>query len=287
MTLATLHGSDAQTRLQHAVRTLKETGFWTHTDLRRDVVHHITQAGTYEIAPQDGDRVFIIADNDATITEKTRNATTAVTIIVGENAHVTYASHTGGHTTITRFAHLADDASIHWIDLSDGEHVSAHVTTYLAGKGSDARFASCFLGTDDQRYSVESDMIHAGDNSTSHMLTRAALLGHSRGSYDGLIKILPQAKNCDAYQRGECLLLSKDARMHAEPNLEIGNEEVKCSHGVSLSRIDEEQLFYFRARGIATRDAQKLIVEGFFADIIDQLPHGADTARAQVARRIA
>ncbi len=283
-----LHGADAQPLLQRAIRTLKDTGFWHATPAHRDLVLHLTADGTYRVEPQDGDRVVILIGDgvQATILERTNPGHIAIDLLVGENATITYVSVSEASVTATRFAHLARDASIRWLDVADGTHVDQHTITYLAGTGADASFASCFLGTGGQSYRVNSEMIHAGNGSTSNMLTRAALLDKSTGSYDGLIRILPHAKGCDAYQRGEFLLLSPDARMRAEPNLEIGNPEVKCSHGVSLTRVDEEQLFYFLARGIPVDDARRLIVEGFFAKIIDRLPSGAQEIKQLFSKRV-
>src|SRR5256885_1492185 len=79
---------------------------------------------------------------------------------------------------------------------------------------------------------------------SSHMLTRAVLLEKSKGMYRGLIRILPGASKCDAYQREDALLLGDESRMDAVPILEIKNDDVKCSHGVTLGQVNEEQLFY-------------------------------------------
>ncbi len=283
-----LHGPDAQSAIHEAVRTLKDTGFWLPHHAHRDVVIRITQAGTTHITPHDGDRTLIIVDSgiEATISEESVDATCAIDILTGADSHVRYLATVRGRSSVTRLPHTEADASLHWVSYAQGENARSTTTTYLAGKGSDAKFSGCFLGTDTQEYAMSSTMIHAGDKSTSNMLTRAALLGASIGSADGLIRILPHAKGCDAYQRGEALLLSKDARMRAEPNLEIANPEVKCSHGVSLSRIDDDKLFYFLARGIPKSEAIILVVEGFFATIIDQFKDDAADLKTALAARI-
>ena len=275
----------AHETVRSAKRALKRTGFWTPR-AGNEILLHITEPGAHLLEPKENDSILIIIDENAeTIILERGAGSYAIDIVAGPNARVTYASETRSAASADRFAHLGDDASIRWVDVPGGERVTANVTTYL-GRGSDARLASCFLGTDEQSNRINAVMIHAGDNSTSNMLTRGALLGSSSGAYDGLIRILPDARGCDAYQRGEFLILSSDARMHAQPNLEIGNDAVKCSHGVSLSRVDEEQLFYFKARGIQEGEAITLIVEGFFAAIIDQLPD-ATAARGRIASRIA
>jgi len=161
-----------------------------------------------------------------------------------------------------------------------------NVTSYLEGTGSGAEYRSLFLGVGHERYDVKSSMVHLGDRSTSNMLTRAAMLGKSKGKYEGLIKIDVNAKGCDAYQKEDTLLLSEDARMDATPNLEISNEDVKCSHGVSLGQVDEEKLFYFLSRGISRNRAVRLIVQGFFDEVLQPMGDRAKEIRDQIASRL-
>ena len=89
------------------------------------------------------------------------------------------------------------------------------------------------------------------------MKTRSGMLDERPGRYEGLIKIDKNAAGCEADQKEDTLLISPDAKMVATPNLEICNEDVRCSHGVSLSQLDAEKIFYFRRRGLKEADASK------------------------------
>ena len=125
------------------------------------------------------------------------------------------------------------------------------------------------------------------NNSTSNMVTRSVMLDKSSGRYEGLIRIDKDAAGCDAYQKEDTLLLSPDANMDATPNLEISNEDVRCSHGVSLSQLDEEKIFYFRSRGIPKKAAVDLVIHGFFDEILDRMGPYASDVRKQLFGRLA
>lgn len=282
-----LKGKDAEPIERELIRAMKGTGVWGQPKAHRTRIFHMTADAEIGIIPQDGDHLLILVEQGVTvrIRDEGVGGTYAVDLHLKDGANVTYAATDDGRTHARRIARLERDAQLAWALFSEGKMIEEHVTTYLAGSGASATFHGCFLGKDAEEYDVRSSMIHAGDRSSSTMLTRAALTGESKGSSDGLIRIAKDAKGCDAYQRGEAVLLSKGARMRAQPNLEIGNEDVKCSHGVSLTRLDDEQLFYFKARGIGKRDATRLIVAGFFAAVIDRFPD-ADGLRARIAKRL-
>lgn len=230
----------------------------------------IAESGEFFLSPSDGEAHVIVIESgvEATILEE-GNGSFTVDIVVKENAQAKYRSASASEAE--RFAYLEENARIFWTDAAIRGATSI-VTSYLAGKGSDAQFQSVFLGKGEERYTIKSRMIHMGDKSTSNMLTRSVMLDSARGEYEGLIRIDENAAGCDAYQKEETLLLSRGARMDATPNLEISNEDVRCSHGVSLGQIDEEKLFYLASRGIGRAEAIQLIVKGFFSTILDGTP---------------
>jgi Fe-S cluster assembly protein SufD len=87
-----------------------------------------------------------------------------------------------------------------------------------------------------------------------------------------LIKVEEGAQKTDAYQQNRNLVLSRTARADSIPNLEIAANDVRCTHGATVSQVEEEHLFYLQARGLPRSEAQNLIVEGFFRPIIDRVP---------------
>ena len=112
---------------------------------------------------------------------------------------------------------------------------------------------------------------HIAPHGKSNLLFKNALLDNSKAIFSGLIKVDPAAQNTDSFQTNRNLLLSKEAEADSLPGLEILANEVKCSHGATTSKIDEQELFYLQSRGISKSIAEKLIVLGFFEDIIGQV----------------
>lgn len=284
-----LTGGRARALAGDAEELFDQCGFWIPSS-GETVVLRIPDIRLHtspiEISPRSGQRHTIIVEPGTEVLLIERGiGDYSVDILVQENAKIRYFSTSTGNTRTRRFAYLEKDASILWIDAAFGERVDAEVTTFLAGEGSNAEFTSVFLGKDEEQYTIKSRMVHSGNKSTSNMLTRAVLLDCSRGDYEGMIRILPHAAGCDAYQKEDTLLLSSEAKMDAQPNLEISNEDVRCSHGVGLGRIDDEKLFYLLSRGIPKTKAIQLIVEGFFGQIIDRMgTHGDPVKKRLVAR---
>ena len=92
--------------------------------------------------------------------------------------------------------------------------------------------------------------------------------------FRGIIRVHPGAQGTDAYQTNRNLLLSEDARADSLPNLEIEADDVKCSHGASVSQLDSEALFYLLSRGMSRYQAERLVVVGFLGDVLSRLPLG-------------
>ncbi|MGC8834380.1 MAG: SufD family Fe-S cluster assembly protein, partial [Armatimonadota bacterium] len=109
---------------------------------------------------------------------------------------------------------------------------------------------------------------HVAPHTTSNLLYRAALRDEARSVYAGLIHVRPEAVRADAYQANRNLLLSKEARADSLPKLEIETDDVRCTHGATVGPVDEEQAFYLMSRGLSKAEAERMIVEGFFEDVI-------------------
>lgn len=112
---------------------------------------------------------------------------------------------------------------------------------------------------------------HKAPHTTSDLLIKAVLADRGRLEYDGLIKIDKKAMHANAYQRQENLLLSDEAHVESKPELEIGANEVRCTHGATMGMIDEDQVFYLMSRGLSRPDSEGLIVEGFLASALERV----------------
>jgi Fe-S cluster assembly protein SufD len=116
---------------------------------------------------------------------------------------------------------------------------------------------------------------HSLPRGTSRQLYKGVLAGRSRGVFRGRVRVRPDAQLSDARQQNPNLLLSDGAEIDAKPQLEIHADDVKCSHGSAIGRVDENALFYLRARGIDEPAARALLVRGFAAEVLAALPEPA------------
>jgi len=129
---------------------------------------------------------------------------------------------------------------------------------------------------------------HAAPKTTSDLLFKGAVLDHAKSVYTGLIRIRPNAKGSVAFQTNRNLTLSEGSWAESVPNLEIETNDVKCSHASTVGPIDEEQRFYLESRGIPPEVAERLVVLGFFDEVLEQLPVGplASELRARVGAKL-
>ena len=145
------------------------------------------------------------------------------------------------------------------------------VESVLKGPGSFSEMLGLYFADANQHFAQRTLQSHNAPNSTSDLLYKGALKESSRSEYSGLIKVLPGAQGTDAYQANRNLVLSEEAIARSIPQLEIEANEVRCTHGATVSPVEEEHLFYLMSRGIDRVTAQKLVVFGFFGDVLDRI----------------
>jgi Fe-S cluster assembly protein SufD len=141
----------------------------------------------------------------------------------------------------------------------------------LAGDGAEFENSSITLGRKNQLFDQRTMQQHLSRNGKSTLTFKNALLDKSKSVFSGLIKVENDAQNTNAYQTNRNLLLSDNAEADSMPGLEILANEVKCSHGATTSKIDEQELFYLLSRGISRSVAERLIVLGFFEEVIEKI----------------
>ena len=142
--------------------------------------------------------------------------------------------------------------------------------TRIEGTGADVKMYSLTVAEESQEFDQRTFQTHNAGNAVSDLLYKNALLDKSRTIFSGLIKVAEGAQQTDAYQTNRNLLLDPTAEANALPGLEILANDVKCSHGATTGNVDRRELFYMMQRGIAKRDAMKLMVFGFFEEVIEQ-----------------
>ena len=155
----------------------------------------------------------------------------------------------------------------------------------LVGRGASGTLLAAYLGDGEQMLDFRTFQDHAAPDTTSELLFKGALADHSRSVYTGLIRVRPDARGTVAFQTNRNLKLSEHAWAESVPNLEIENNDVKCSHASAVGPVDPEQRFYLESRGVPTAEAEKLIVAGFFDDVLGRFPDQAvaDHIRDEIA----
>ncbi|HEV2756025.1 MAG TPA: Fe-S cluster assembly protein SufD [Actinomycetota bacterium] len=162
------------------------------------------------------------------------------------------------------------------------------VESVLKGEGSFSEMLGLYFADSDQHFAQRTLQEHAAPHATSDLLYKGALKERSRSEYSGLIKVAKGAQGTDAYQANRNLVLSEDALAHSIPQLEIEANEVRCTHGATVSPVEEEHLFYLMSRGIDRVTAQKLVVFGFFGEVLDRirLPQVRDDLSDSIAAKV-
>ncbi len=139
----------------------------------------------------------------------------------------------------------------------------------IMGDGCETLLAGMAIGTGEQHIDNCSNVNHRAAHCQSQQLFKYVLDDKSTGAFEGSILVTPEAPFTEAYQSNRNILASTDARMHTKPQLEIYNDEVKCSHGATTGQLDASALFYMRTRGISEQEARTMLMQAFMVDVID------------------
>lgn len=141
----------------------------------------------------------------------------------------------------------------------------------LAARGSRAEVTVLYIGRNKDETNMSITLVHEAPETYGRVIIKAALFDESRLIVHGMLEIQEGAKGADSYLLAKALLVSPKARAEIRPELEILTDEVKASHGTSIGRIDERQLFYLQSRGIAEEEAKRLLLAEFFRDVTSGL----------------
>jgi Fe-S cluster assembly protein SufD len=181
-------------------------------------------------------------------------------------------------------ARLERDANLDWIFGAIGSRLTKNFTELdLAGQGSTGRMSGFYFTDGRQHLDHDTQQNHFAPNTTSDLLFKGALKGKSRSVWQGMIYVAPGAQKTDGYQANRNLVLDDQARADSIPGLEILADDVRCTHGATVGKMEEEPLFYLKSRGIPQEEAERLIVEGFFDPIMQRIPFEGVRERFQAA----
>jgi len=214
----------------------------------------------------------------------------ATEIIVGPGAKLRFVNLQDWGKGVWHFAHqravIGRDASLQWTIAALGSRlakVNQHVG--LTGEGGSCQVNGVLFTEGKQHLTYHTLQHHEAPRCHSDFLYKAALQDRSRTVWRGMIKVDPGAQKTDGYQRNDNLLLSDHARADSIPGLEIEADDVRCTHGSTSGKVDEELIFYAMTRGFTRREAVRMIVSGFFQQIFDRIT--IDSVREALGHAIA
>jgi Fe-S cluster assembly protein SufD len=170
-----------------------------------------------------------------------------------------------------------------------GRFARLRMEAILQGAGSSARLRGLFFGTGRQGFDFRTLQDHLAPHTTSDLLYKGALRDAARSVYVGVVRVEKEARGTSANQANRNLLLSEKARATSEPILEIENNDIlRCSHGATVGPVDPEHLFYLTSRGIPKAVAERMLVQGFLSEVLDQIPvaYARQVVEEELARRI-
>lgn len=200
----------------------------------------------------------------------------AVEIIVKPGANLRYVNLQDWGRGVWHVAHhratVDRDAAIQWTVAALGSRFSqVSQKVSLVGKGAHSQVNGVLFTQDNQHLTYNTHQHHQAAHCRSDFLYKAALQDKSRTVWRGMIGVDPGAQKTDGYQRNDNLLLSDQARADSIPGLEILADDVRCTHGSTSGKVDEELIFYAQSRGFTRKEAVRMIVTGFFQQIFDRI----------------
>ncbi|MCE3286827.1 MAG: FeS assembly protein SufD [Gaiellaceae bacterium] len=200
----------------------------------------------------------------------------AVEIVVQQAAKVEYVSVQNLSRSTWHFAsHHASvdrDAELDWVAGGFGSGKGkVRIQNDLIGQGATSRVTGAYFADGTQHLDYDTFQEHMAPSTTSDFAFKGALRDTARAVWRGMIRVEEGAQKTNAYQENRNLLLSKSAHADSIPGLEIMANDVRCTHGATLGQVDRDQLFYLMTRGLTRAEAERLIVRGFFQDVLDRV----------------
>jgi Fe-S cluster assembly protein SufD len=217
----------------------------------------------------------------------------AVEVFLRQDAHFTFITlqeWMGNVIDISTQRALMDrDATLDWLVVGMGEGLTkTNIESALRGPGANSQMLGILWGYGKQQTDYHTVQDHIAPHTTSDLLYKSALTDEARSVFSGRIRVDKGAQGTDAYQANRNILLSEKASAYPSPNLEIEANEVRCTHGATVGKVDQDQLFYLMSRGIPLDVATRIVVEGFYEDVLQREPVASirDNLRELIARKL-
>jgi Fe-S cluster assembly protein SufD len=221
-------------------------------------------------------RFAVIEEYASTSSELSAYSNAAVEIVVQQGAKVEYVSVQNLSRATWHFAshhaRVERDAELDWVAGGFGSAKGkVRIQNDLAGPGATSRVTGAYFADGTQHLDYDTFQEHMAPSTTSDFAFKGVLRDTARAVWRGMIRVEEGAQKTNAYQENRNLLLSKTAHADSIPGLEILANDVRCTHGATLGQVDRDQLFYLMTRGLSRAEAERLIVRGFFQDVLDRV----------------
>lgn len=209
---------------------------------------------------------------------KTQSAYIGATeLLVGEAANLRYVALQNWNRQTFEFSHqrarVGQNANLDWIVGTMGSQLAKlYLEIELDGKGANGRMSGMFFADKDQLFDHDTQQNHNAPLTTSDLLFKGAAKDHARTVWQGMIKSMPKMQKINGFQASRNLVLSEDARMDGIPGLEIEADDVACSHAATFGTLEAEPIFYLMSRGIPRAEAELMLSEGFFDELLQRIP---------------
>ncbi|MCZ0870990.1 Fe-S cluster assembly protein SufD [Peribacillus sp. AS_2] len=229
------------------------------------------------IVAEDNSSVTYVENYFSTVESNEGVANIVTEVFANANAKVQYGAvdtlSKGFTTYVNRRGVAGRDARIEWALglMNDGNTISDN-TTYLMGDGSHGDTKTVVVGRGEQRQNFTTAIIHYGKRSEGYILKHGVMKESASSIFNGIGKIEYGATKANAEQESRVLMLSEKARGDANPILLIDEDDVTAGHAASVGRVDPLQLYYLMSRGITKKEAERLVIHGFLAPVVNELP---------------
>lgn len=243
-------------------------------------------------------RILIVAESHSQVSfvdeclspdfESPTLVSTAVELFSRAGAQVQYVSlqrmGKGGFYLANQRTLAERDSTLDTLNVALGGSVGrVDLNARLLGPGANSDMLGLYFGDHDQHFDFNTSQDHVAPHAHSDLLYKGALDDTARGVFRGIIRVHEGAQGTDAYQTNRNLILSDRAVATSLPNLEIGADDVRCSHGATVGQLDAEALFYLMSRGLNREQAERLVVLGFLGEVLSRLPLGGVTEKVTKA----
>ena len=245
------------------------------------------QTGQFErtlIVAEEGATVSYLEGCTAPMRDENQLHASVVELVALDDADIKYstvqnwypgdAEGKGGiYNFVTKRGRAGNRAKISWTQVETGSAITwKYPSVILQGDDSVGEFYSVAVTTAFQQADTGTKMIHIGKNTKSTILAKGISAGKAQSTYRGQVKVLRSAEGARNFTQCDSLLIGSECGAHTFPYVEVKNETAQVEHEASTSKIDEDQLFYCRQRGLDEEDAASMIVNGFCRDVFDELP---------------